>query len=425
VPGGIPEGDRRRSGRLIQPGIWFVSELYYPEETSTGYYVTKTAEGLAEHRPVGVLCSQPTYSARGVQASKTETRRGVSIRRCAGTALDKDVSVFRLFNLVTISISIFWNALRQFRRSDVVFVATNPPTLPYLVLLACRMRGARCVLMMQDVYPDALVAGGWLRPQSLLRRVLARFQRSLYSGVERVVVLGRDMQSLVARQIRQRAERIVIIPNWADLDQITPLPRRDNALLARLGLQDKFVIQYSGNMGRTHGLESLVEAAGRLKNDADVHFLFIGSGAKKRWLERAVALESLPNVTILPHQRRSDLAVALNACDAAIISFVPGMAGVSVPSRMYNVLAAGKPIIAVADADSELSRLVLEERVGWVVPPNDVEGIVRAVRAARDDPALLADMSSRCRPAVENKYSFERVIAAYRALVDELEESVA
>jgi glycosyltransferase involved in cell wall biosynthesis len=402
-----------------------VSELYYPEETSTGYYVTKTAEGLAADHPVYVLCSQPTYFARGTRAPHDEVHRNVSIRRCSGTALDKDVPLFRLVNLATISASLFGNALARFRRGDIVFVTTNPPTLPYLIWLACVLRGARCVLMVHDVYPEVLVAGGWLGADGALRRVFTRFQRFLYSRMERIVVLGRDMRSLVARAIRRETGRIVVIPNWADLNQITPLTRRENALLERLGLQDKFVVQYSGNMGRTHGLESLVEAAGRLANDTDVHFLFIGSGAKKRWLERTVALESLRNVTILPYQPRSDLAVTLNACDAAIISFVPGMAGVSVPSRMYNILAAGKPIIAVSDADSELSHLVVEERVGWVVRPNDVEAIVGAVRATRDDPVLLADMSSRCRPAVESKYSFEHVLAAYRALVNELEGSVA
>lgn len=405
--------------------IWFVSELYYPEETSTGYYLTRTAEGLAAHRPVGVLCSQPTYSARGVQAPKNETRRGVSIRRCAGTRLDKDVPFFRLVNLATISLSIFANALVRFRRGDVVFVTTNPPTLPHLTWLACALRGARCVLMVQDVYPEALVAGGWIRGDGSLRRFLTRVQEFLYSRMERILVLGRDMGSLVARGMRRGTDRIAVITNWADLEQITPQPRRDNALLAGLGLQDKFVVQYSGNMGRTHGLESLVEAARRLKGDTGIHLLFIGSGAKKRWLEETVANEGLPNVTIRPNQPRSDLAVALNAGDVAIVSFVPGMAGVSVPSRMYNLLAAGKPIIAVADPDSELARVVVEEGAGWVVPPDDVEGIVGAVRAARDDRTLLADMSARCRRAVESKYSFEHVLAAYRGLVDELEEGVA
>jgi glycosyltransferase involved in cell wall biosynthesis len=401
-----------------------VSELYYPEETSTGYYVTKTAEGLAADHPVHVLCSQPTYSARGKRAPRHEVHRNVSIRRCSGTALDKDVPLFRLVNLATISASLFGNALARFRKGEVVFVTTNPPTLPYLTWLACVLRRARCVLMVHDVYPEALVAGGWLRADSALRRVFTRFQRFLYSRMERIVVLGRDMGSLVARAMRRQTRRIVVIPNWADLDQITPFPRRDNALLSRLGLQDKFVVQYSGNMGRTHGLEPLVEAAGRLRNDTDVHFLFIGSGAKRRWLEQTVSGEELSNVTILPYQPRSDLAVSLNACDLAIISFVPGMAGVSVPSRMYNILAAGKPIIAVADPESELAQLVVEENVGWVVAPGNTEKLVETILKVREEPDLLAQMQSRCRAVVEKKYSFHQVVSAYRSLVDELEGGV-
>ena len=131
---------------------------------------------------------------------------------------------------------------------------------------------------------------------------------------------------------------IELIPNWADLEDIAPSDRQENALLSTLGIADRFVVQYSGNIGRTHGIDTLLSAADRLRDDR-VQFLFIGDGA-----------------------------TSLNACDVAVVSLAPGMSGVSVPSRMYNILAAGKPIVAVADDESELARVVREEQVGWVVP---------------------------------------------------------
>lgn len=408
--------------------FWVVSELYYPEETSTGYLLTRIAEGLARERPVGVICAQPTYSRRGSKAPARELRNGVEIERCPGTSFDKDNLVLRLLNAVTISGSIFVRSLRRFRSGERVLVVTNPPMLPFLVALACRIRGARCLLLIHDVYPEVLEATGIVRQGGLISRMVSRATERLYANVERIVVLGRDMERIAARRLRRMGlanappeARIAIIPNWADVGEIHPRPREENTLLRELGLEDRFVVQYAGNMGRTHGLETITAAAHELHEDIDVHFLFIGYGAKKRWLEAELRNRGLRNATVLPNQPRAEQERFLNACDLAIISFIPGMAGISVPSRMYNILAAGKPILAVTDADSELALLVEEEEVGWVVPPEQPEKLAAAVRAARSCPERLAEMSRRARRVAEGKYSFEVVSASYSRMLGELE----
>jgi glycosyltransferase involved in cell wall biosynthesis len=158
-----------------------------------------------------------------------------------------------------------------------------------------------------------------------------------------------------------------------------------------------------------------------LREHGDIHFLLIGSGAKASWLKDTANERGLGNVTILPHRRRDELADSLNACDVAVISFVRGMAGVSVPSRMYNVLAAGKPIVAAADADSELAQVVLEERVGWVVEPGRPERMAQAILAAREATEERTAMGTRARAVAEQKYTLDNVIAAYRALVTGLD----
>ena len=229
------------------------------------------------------------------------------------------------------------------------------------------------------------------------------------------------MRALVARKIGGRCHSIIIIPNWADVSGITPLPRDRNGLLQELGLTQQFVVQYSGNMGRTHGIESLWVSARQLSHQPDVHFLIIGTGAKKEWLEERIQRDGLRNVTVLPTRPRNDLASTLNACDVAIISFIAGTAGISVPSRMYNILAAGKPIIAVADDGSELALVIREEQVGWVVPPGQTDRIVEAILEARANPERLIDMGQRARAAAEQNYSFERVIQAYYDLIQSLD----
>src|SRR4030095_1110496 len=137
--------------------LWVVTELYYPEETSTGYYLTRIAEGLAVDFDVKALCGQPNYSARGTVAPKREVHNGVEIFRAAGTTLDKNVIVFRLMNMFTLGISIFLKALRNFRRGDKVLVVTTPPSMPFVVALAALAKGSSYTLLIHDNYPEILI----------------------------------------------------------------------------------------------------------------------------------------------------------------------------------------------------------------------------------------------------------------------------
>jgi glycosyltransferase involved in cell wall biosynthesis len=402
--------------------IWVISELYYPEETSTGYYITRISEDLAKTFSVGVLCAQPTYAARGMRAPRSERLNGVEVKRCWSTTLDKDVFSFRFVNLVTFCLSFLGQFLLRIGPGETVLAVTNPPALPLLAMLACRLRKAHLVLLMHDVYPEALVAAGRVRRGSLFERALEQITQSAYEGADRIIVIGRDMKALVEKRLRGRGDRVVTITNWADVEQIVPTSRADNVMLNKLGLSDKFVVQYAGNMGGTHDLECLLDAAERAREYSGIHFLLVGSGAKRRWVERRVESQSSPNVTILNRQDRAALCDLLNACDLAIIPFLPGMAGVSVPSRMYNILAAGKPIIAVADRDSELARVVEEEKVGWVVPPGETERIVDVILEAHSNLEGLAEMGRLARSVAEHKYSFDQVIEAYGALMGSLDD---
>lgn len=399
--------------------IWVFSELYYPEQAATGYFLTRIAEDLAGEFDVRVLCAQPTYLARGTKAPKEEVRRGVSIIRCAGTTFDKDVLPFRFINLVTISISILFRGLWSVNRGEYVLAVTNPPTMPFVAALVCWFRGAHLVLKIEDLYPDAVVAAGMIAAGSRWARLFDRLQRFLCDFATRIIVLGRDTEAIIARRYPIDRQKIVYVPHWAEVKEIIPERRQGNALLARIGIDDKFVIQYSGNIGRTHDVESVLECADVLRGDHRIHFLIIGWGAKRDWLTATKAMKGLSNVTILPPLPRNELPTSLNGLDVAIIPMIPGMLGVSVPSRLYNILAAGKPLIVTADEESELAQVVREEEVGWVVPPRRPDLLTQAVVEAVSSPEKLAAMSRRARQVAETKYaSSERYVALFRALAD-------
>ena len=399
---------------LTEPRIWVVSELYYPEDTSTGYYLTRIAEGLAERatEPVHVLCGRPSYALRGVKTAKTETHQGVKIRRCWGTTWNRNRLVLRLVNLLTLSLSMFLQAVWRLKRNDRVLVVTNPPLLPFVISWACRIKGAKCVLLIHDIYPDVAVAAGLLKPTSLLARLMDSAVCRLYQTVDEIIVLGRDMRELVRKKLPGGSDRVRIIPNWADTDVIQPR-LGENRILRQQDLSGKFVVQYSGNMGRSHNLEAVVACAEALPDHAEIHFLLAGSGAKKSWLRQTVKDKNLANVTVLDRVPRDDLPELLTAGDVALISFVPGMAGISVPSRLYNMLAAGMPILALANDHSEVANVINEEQVGRVIAPTDALGFQNAVLELAANPETRYEMSRRARLAAETTYQYESILDAY------------
>ena len=375
----------------------------------------KIAEGLATRWPVTVLCGYPPDS-RVNKAPAVENRNGVVVRRSLGTKFDKNRVWLRTLNLVTISFSIFIKAMRTVHRGDKVLVVTNPPALPFFASIVCSLRQAKCYLLIHDLYPEVMTAAGLLAPEGLTASLLNRLNGWLYSRMEKIIVLGRDVKKVVAVRHHSIGSRIVIIPNWSDVDEIVPMKRTENEFLAHLGIIDKFVILYAGNMGRTHGIENLLAAARTLQERDDVHFLFAGDGAKRQWLEESVKTFGLNNVTILPLQPRRKLCALLNACDVAIVSFIPGMAGVSVPSRMYTIMAAGKPIIAVADEDSELALVVREEGIGWIVPPDQPDSLAAVIQQIESKAKVVGEMGKRARGAAEKKYPFKKILESYQNL---------
>jgi glycosyltransferase involved in cell wall biosynthesis len=185
-------------------------------------------------------------------------------------------------------------------------------------------------------------------------------------------------------------------------------------------LNGRFVVQFAGNMGRTHDLESVISAARHLREDAGIAFLMIGSGSKSGYVRRTAEEGGLSNVRVLGYQPRADLPVMLTACDVAVVPLVRGLAGISVPSRFYNILAAGKPVIVMAEPHAEPALIVREERIGWVVPPGDTTALLAAIDDARRHPDATQEMGRRARGVAESKYSYAQTMIAYHALVKAL-----
>lgn len=405
----------KESQRVERRRLWVISELYYPEETSTGYYLTRIAEGLTEDFDVKVICGQPTYSARGVIAPKHEVHKGVEIFRASGTTLDKNVIPFRLVNMITLGVSVLVNSLRRFGTGDHVLVVTTPPSMPFVAAIGALFKGASYTLLIHDNYPEILIATKKSKPGSLVVNALSFFNRWLYKHASKIIVVGRDMRELLAKKTEGLDIPIVCIPNWAELESVEPASKADNRMLGELGLRDKIVFLYAGNMGHPNDLESIVVTAEALRDREDIHFVFLGAGVKRKWLQERVSTLGLQNVSILDPRPRSEQNDFLNACDVGIVSLVENMVGVSMPSRTYNILAAGKPILAVTEDGSELAQVVAEEGVGWIVPPGAADHLTKTILTILDRPGELGAMGERARTAALTQYSLNAAVQKYRS----------
>lgn len=401
--------------------LWIASEIYFPEQTSTGYLLTTLAESLAAEFPVKVLCAQPSYELRGSVAPKREWVNEVEIFRSSHPRFNRDRLVGRAVNVLVVTTQIFVQALRQLQRSDVVIVVTNPPLLPFVIWLAATIRRASVALLVHDLYPEAAILAGILPKSSILSRIWRRASDWLFRRMDRIIVLGRDTAELIAARMPDGAARIRVIGNWADIDEISPGEPSENALLQSLGLTECFVLGYSGNMGRVHDIELLLDAARDLRTSApEVRVLFVGSGAKAGMVDVA-AREPGSNVIMVGPRHRSEQNVFLNACHVAVMALAPGMAGVGVPSRLYNILAAGRPVIAAVDLQSEPARIIREEGIGAQTAPGDVTAFVRAVKRAYADRAASREAGERARRAAVDRFGRASVLSSYRDLVHEIQ----
>ena len=397
-----------------RPVLWVVTELYYPEETSTGYYLTRLAEGLTDEFRIKVLCGQPNYSARGLKAPKREIHKGVEIFRAAGTTLDKNVILFRLVNMLTHGFSVFVKALKHFRKGDKVLVVTTPPSLPFIAAFASLLKGAGYILLIHDNYPEILIAAQKAKENSFLANTLNFFNRWLYKYAGKIIVCGRDMSELVGKKTEGLDVPVETIQNWAELENVRPFPRAENLLLRELQIEDKLVFLCAGNMGYPNDIESIIECAGRLRDDERFCFVFLGTGVKRKWLEKEIEAKNLKNVKLLDPRPRSEQNIFLNACDVAIVTLVKKMWGVSMPSRTYNILAAGKPILALTEDESEIARVVEEDRVGWTVPPNEPEMLLDKIFEIYKRRDEFKTLSENARQSALEKYSVETALAKYK-----------
>jgi colanic acid biosynthesis glycosyl transferase WcaI len=400
--------------------ILFVSQYFMPESGATSELLSGIATKLVENDfNVGALAAQPSYFGAG-KIEKVFELDGAVTRRVWSTQLSKNTTLGRVLNSTTFATSILV-ALLFGDRKQLAIAVTNPPLLLWVCYAAHKLVGLRYVLLINDVYPDIAVSLGLLKERGRVARAWRHFNRLSYGAAERIVVLGRDMEEVIGRNVdNQVRERIRIIPNWADGGKIVPIPRDQHPLLDELGVRSRFVVQYSGNIGRFHEIETILDAAARLDGEAEFLFLFYGDGKQVDLVRRAADSSKNGTVRLLPFQPRDRLGLTLTGCDVGLVTLKQGLTGLAVPSKLYGILAAGKPVVVIGPYDCEAARLVRDEKCGEVVRPGDGVSLAQTLRRLRDDPGSRATYGLRARHAFECGYDLPAVAADWARLLREL-----
>lgn len=406
-----------RSGTPIT--VCYFNRCYWPDSTATGQLLTELAEDLAtvHGMDVTVVTGYPA-GAEAASLRASEIRNGVRIMRARGTRLSQRSFIGRAANYLTYFLSALWIAMRL-PKQHVTVALTDPPIIGLAALAARPTRGM--IFLCQDIFPE--VAGlleGVYTP--VVNFTLERLNRFLIRRAARIIALGDTMASRLIHGKGAAAEKITIIHNWADTTAIVP-SSKSNAFSVEHGLADKFVVLHAGNIGLAQDLDAVIDAATQLKARTDIVILFIGDGTRKAALQARVAERGLPNVRFLPYQPRQQLRWTYATSDVCLVSLKAGLAGYIVPSKLYPILAAGRPYIAAVEPISEVASLTQRHRCGVVVPPGDPTALADQIVRLAGDRHERESMGARARVAAE-LFARERQVAAHAQVIEEVSNSL-
>jgi colanic acid biosynthesis glycosyl transferase WcaI len=399
--------------------IVFLNRYFFPDHSATSQLLSDVAFHLADAGyEVHVITSQQLYDSPTTRLPKLERIRGVQVHRVWTSRFGRSRLVGRASDYLSFYLSAALELFALAQRGTVIVAKTDPPLISVVAGWVARLRGARLVNWLQDVFPEVALELG----VKVLRSPLGTWARVLRDASLRAAVANVVLGDCMAERVRARgidAGAIKVIPNWADGDAITPLASENNPLREQWGLANKFVVMYSGNMGRAHELGPIVEAAQALRHEASLVCLLVGDGAGRAPLEREVAEKELPNVLFRPYQPREQLRYSLTLGDVHLAALKPELEGLIVPSKAYGIFAAGRSMIFMGANDGELGRLLREFDCGEVVQSGNGKALATSIVRMMSNRERTRAMGLRARELFDRRFSKVVALAAWEKVLTE------
>ena len=363
------------------------AHYFYPDVASTGQILTELSEGLKDDFDITVICVVPSYN--GVVDKKYKLKRiyeeeynGIKLLRVRVPEFQKGNKMIRIKNLL----AYFFNSLiatLKIEKQDYIFTISQPPILGGVIGVWGKLfKGGKLIYNIQDFNPEQTMAVGYVKNKLILNIVMA-VDKFNCKVSDKIILVGRDMQATLKNRFKnKKVPKNTLINNWINEKEIYPLDENHPKIISfreKYNLKDRYVIMYSGNIGLYYDLENIIKVIGKFKYRHDIVFVFVGDGTVKSKLEEYKIANSLDNVVFIPYQDKSDLIYSLNSADIHWVVNAKGIKGVSVPSKLYGVMAVAKPVLGVLDEGSEARLIVEESNCGICIEPGNYEEIYKQI----------------------------------------------
>ena len=398
--------------------IIFVNRFYCPDQSATSQLLTDLTTKLDfdSNVEIVVITSRRVMSDPNICLNAEDIVDGVNVKRVYTTNFGKKVLIGRLLDFFFFYITSFFMLLRIANKNDVVVVKTDPPLISVTSSIAVRLKGAKQINWLQDIYPEVACRLGVKGFNGFLGKLLINIRNYTLRKALFNVVLGDVMFSHV-ESLGIDSNKIKIIHNWSDGEIIKPIDKESNHLIKEWNLDNKFVVCYSGNMGRAHEFDTILDAIENLVSNKDIVFLFIGDGAKKQWLVEQSELRNLNNMMFMPYQDFSQLSYSLSVGDVHLISLISELEGLIVPSKFYGVMAAGRPSFFIGSEKSEIKNMLDECNCGQSFLIGEAEKLSREIESLSYAKESNAEMCRRARLSYLEKYDKSVAICKWQELL--------
>lgn len=385
--------------------LWIISELFPPDETSTAFILGEIANVMATKYDVKVICGPEIYDKR----KKTDPNNKfmlnpiIKVAHVNGVDLDKNTFFGKAMRFAVISSQLYKTAKKSIQVGDKVLLVTNPAPVVALVSILRKKRNFELNILVHDVFPENTAPAGLKLPKFAYNVLKKIFDRA-YSRADQLIALGRDMKKVLEEKVArfEHQPKVTIIENWSDLDIVAPMELVFHP--------DRFVLEYAGNIGRVQGLHALIENIEAANNEG-LEFHLWGTGAEENSLKDYVQSHKMSNVVFHGAYLRSKQSEVINSCDMALVTLTDGMFGLGVPSKTYNIMAAGKAVLFVGEPESEIGLLVKEKNIGYVFRPEDKNGIVKFLSGLNKEKlAEIREMGERARQVAIKEYAKDIIL---------------
>lgn len=397
--------------------VVFVNRYFFPDQSATSQLLTDLATALVKGREsVHVICSRQLYENAKSQLPVWESVGGVTVHRVWTSRFGRSRILGRAMDYVTFYVAATLKMIRLLNRGDVVVAKTDPPLISIPAMIAAKIRGAVLINWLQDIFPEVATALGANPMPWALNSLLLRLRNRSLNHARFNIALGERMRARL-QSVPLPQSKIRIIPNWAEAAPVAPKAVGSSGLRTRLELAGAFVVGYSGNLGRAHDFQTLLDTACLLRDQSDVIFLMVGGGGTMLKLERAVAAAGLRNFRFLPYQPRESVGDCLAAADVHWVTLIPSLEGLVVPSKYYGILAAARPVVFIGDPEGELAADIRIAECGAVVAIGDSPQLAALLQRWKVNKELCREMGGKAHRRYCERFAMEHALQQWQEVI--------